>query len=109
MIINIDQDIEIASQLEGNIKNLPSVLTGDRTINSEDVVKLRSIGIVVVDNNDPLEENITYVGNPVTEGGVYEWQVWVDDGINPRKVMNLHHSGPNLPSVIPSIVTNLTL
>ena len=34
---------------------------------------------------------------------------WVDDGIYPRKASNHHHSGPKLPSVSPSIVTNLTL
>ena len=39
-IINTDQDTERASRLEGNIKNLPSVITGGCTIDSEDVVEL---------------------------------------------------------------------
>ena len=52
--------------MEGNIKNLPLVLTGGRTLNSEDVVELWRIGITVVDVNDPLEESIPYVGAPVT-------------------------------------------
>ena len=39
-IINTDQDTEIESQLEGNIKNLPLVITGGRTIDSDDVVEL---------------------------------------------------------------------
>ena len=39
-IINTDQDTERAYQLEGNIKNLPSFLTGGCTINSEDVVEI---------------------------------------------------------------------
>ena len=71
--------------MEGNIKNLSSVLTGGRTINSEDVVEIWCIGITVVDNNEPLEENIPYVGAPVTEGGVYDGKVWGDDGIYTRK------------------------
>ena len=95
--------------MEGNIKNSPLVITGGRTINSEDVVKLRNIGIMVVDNNDPLEENIPYVGAPVTEGGLCDWQVWGYDGINPRKGANQYRYGPKIPSVVPSIVTNLTL
>ena len=66
MIINTDQDTERASRLEGNIKNLPLVLTGGRTIDSEDVVDLWRIGITVVENNDPLEKNIPSVGAPVT-------------------------------------------
>ena len=33
-IINTDQDTERAYQLEGNIKNLPLVITGGRKINS---------------------------------------------------------------------------
>ena len=33
-IINTDQDTERASRLEGNIKNLPLVLTGGCTIHS---------------------------------------------------------------------------
>ena len=40
MIINTYQDTKIASWLEGNIKNLPSVLTGGCTINSDDIVDL---------------------------------------------------------------------
>ena len=98
-----------ASRLAGNIKNSPLVLTGGRTINSEDVVKLRNIVIMVVDNNDPLEENIPSVGAPVTEGGLCDWQVWGYDGINPWKVANQHCCGTKIPSVMPSIVTNLTL
>ena len=39
-IINTHQDTERASRLEGNIKNLPSVITGGCTIDSEDVVEL---------------------------------------------------------------------
>ena len=39
-IINTDQYIEIAYQLEGNIKNLPSVLRGSCTMDSEDVADL---------------------------------------------------------------------
>ena len=72
-------------------------------------MELRRIGIIVVDDNEPLEENIQYVVAPVTEGGVYDGQVWGDDGIDSRKVANHHRSGPNLPRVSPSIVTNLTL
>ena len=45
----------------------------------------------------------------MTEGGIYDGKVWVDDGINPRKTANHHRSGPNLLSVIPFIATNLTL
>ena len=65
------------------------------------------IGITMVDNNDPLEENITDVGAPVTEGGIYDGKVWVDDGIDPRISANHHRCGPKLPSVSPSIATNL--
>ena len=68
-IINTYLDTERASQLEGNIKNLPLVLTGGRIIDSEYVADLWRIGIIVVDNNNPLEENIPYVGDPVTKGG----------------------------------------
>ena len=32
-------------------------------------MELRRIGITVVEDNDPLEENIPYVGAPVTDGG----------------------------------------
>ena len=95
--------------MEWNIKNLPSVLTGGRTINSEDVVELWRIGITVVDDNETLEENIPYVGAPVTEGGIYDGQVWGDDGIDTSKASNHHHSGLKLPIITPSIVTNLTL
>ena len=72
-------------------------------------MKLWHIGIMVVNDNDPLEENIPFVGAPVTEGGLYDCQVWGDDRINPGKVANHYRSGPKLPSVIPSTVTNLTL
>ena len=54
MIINKYKDTEKASRLEGNIENLPSVLTGGHTIDSEDVVELHHIGITVVGNNEPL-------------------------------------------------------
>ena len=67
------------------------------------------ISIMMVDNNDPLEENITNVGAPVNEGWLYDGKVWVDDGIDPRISANHHRSGPKLPSVSPSIATNLTL
>ena len=30
---------------------------------------IRRIGITVVDDNNPLEENIPYVGAPLNEGG----------------------------------------
>ena len=95
--------------MEGNIKNLPLVLTGSRTIDSYDVAELRSISITLVDYNNPLEENVPSVVYPVTEGGVYYGQVWVYDRINPRKAANHHCSGPKIPSVIPSIVNNITL
>ena len=39
-IINTYQDTVRSSRLEGNIKNLPSFLTGGCTINSEDVVDI---------------------------------------------------------------------
>ena len=97
------------SRLEGGIEKLPLVLTGGCTIDSEDIPELRSIRVTVVDDNDPLEDNIPYVGSPVTEGGLYDGQVWVGDGINPRKAENHHRSGPKLPSVSPSIISNLTL
>ena len=109
MIINTYQDTKRASRLEGNIKRLSSVLPGGRTIYSEDVVELRSIGITVVDDNDPLEENALSVGAPVPEGKLYYGQVWREYGIYPREASNHHHSGTNLPSVSPSIVTNITL
>ena len=62
-----------------------------------------------MDNNDPLEENIPYIGAPVTEGGLYDGQFWGDNGINPRKAANHHRYDPKLPSVSPYIVTNITL
>ena len=110
-IINIYQDIERASRLECNIENLPSVLTGGRTINSEDVLEFWNIVIVMVENNDPLEENIHSVGAPVNEGGggVYDGQIWGDDGIYPSEAANHHRSGQKIPSDGPSIVTNLTI
>ena len=79
------------------------------TIYSEDVKKLWLIRITVVDNNDILEENIPSVGAPVTEGGIYDGQVWVDYRINPRKATNHHNYGPKIPSVSLYIVSNLTL
>ena len=45
----------------------------------------------------------------MTEGGSDDGEVWVDDGIDTRKLAKHHCSVPKLPSVIPSIVTNLTL
>ena len=97
------------SILEGDIRNLPLVITGGCTINPEDVVELWHIGILVVDNNYHLEENIPSVGAPVTDWGLYDGQVWGDDGIDPRKAANHHRSGPKLPSFSPSILTDLTL
>ena len=108
-IINTYQYTEISSRLEGNIEKLPSFITGGRRIDSEDVMEIWSIGINVVDDNDPLEENISSVGYPVNEGDLYDEQVWGDDGIDARKVTNYHRSGTKLLSVIPSIVTNLTI
>ena len=64
--INIYQDTQRAYQLEGKIENLPLVLTVGRKMGSEDVVELWHIGIMVVDNNEPLEEKIPSVGAPVT-------------------------------------------
>ena len=55
--------------MEGNIENIPSVLTGGRTIDSGDVADIRRIGITAVDHNKPLNINIPSVGDPVTEGG----------------------------------------
>ena len=72
-------------------------------------MELRRICVTVVDDNKPLEENTPSVGAPVTYMDLYYGQVWVDDGIYPRKASNHHRSGPKLPSVSPSIVTNLTL
>ena len=71
-------------------------------------MELWRIGIMVVDNKEPLEENIPSVGAPVNEGGLYDGRVYEDDGIDPRNAVNHHCSGPNLPSVSPSIVKNLT-
>ena len=65
-IINTYQDTEISSWLEGNIKNSPSVITGGWSINSEGVAEIQHIGITMVDHNDPLEDNIPYVGAPVS-------------------------------------------
>ena len=48
--------------MEGNIENLPSFLTGGRTIDSEDVAEIWRIRITVVDDNNPLEYNIPSVG-----------------------------------------------
>ena len=62
-----------------------------------------------MEHNEPLEENIPSVGDPVTEGELYDGQVWVDDGIDPRKAANQHLYSSNLPSFRPSIVTNLNL
>ena len=93
----------------GNIENLPSVLTGGCTIDSEDVVELWRIGISVVEDNKPMEENTPYVGAPVTDRELYDGQVWGDDGINPRKAANHHCYGTNIMRIRPSIVTNLTL
>ena len=72
-------------------------------------MELRRINITVVGDNDTLEENITSVGAPVTEGGLYDGKFWGYDEIYPRKVANHHRSVPKLPSVSPSIVKNLTL
>ena len=77
--------------MEGDIKKLPSVLTGGCTIDSEDVAELQRIGITVVDHNKPLKENIHSVGAPVTEGELYDGHVWGDDRIDPRKAEK-HHS-----------------
>ena len=68
-IINIYQDTEGVSLLEGNIKTLPSVLTVGRTIYLEDIVELWRIDIAVVDNNETLEEKIRSIGAPVTKRG----------------------------------------
>ena len=64
---------------------------------------------MVVDNNNTLEDKIPSVGDPVTNGDICDGQFWVDDGNDPRKAANHHRSGPKLPSVRPSIITNLTL
>ena len=85
--------------MEGNIKNLPLVLIGSCTIYSGEVVELRCIGMMVMDHNDPLEENIPYVDAPVIERGLY-------DG---RFEANYHRSGPKLLKVRPSIVTDPTV
>ena len=70
-------------------------------------MELWHIGITVVDDNQPLEENIPSVGYPVTERELYDGQVCVEDWIDPMKKSNHHCSGLKLPSIIPSIVTNL--
>ena len=95
--------------MEGNIKNLPLVIIGGRTINSAGVDELRRIKITVVGDYNPLEENIPYGGAIVIEGGIYDGQVWVDDGRNPSKAANHHSSDRKLTGVIPSINTDLTL
>ena len=64
---------------------------------------------MLVENINPLEENIPSVGAPVTEGGIYDGQVWIDDGIDPMKAVNHQCSGPKLPSIRPYIFTNSTL
>ena len=108
-IIHSDQDTERAPRLEVNIENLPLVLPGVYTINSEDATELWHIGITGVDHNNPLEENIPSVGNPVTEGELYDGQVWGDDGIDTRKAAKNHRCDTEFPSVSPSIFTHLTL
>ena len=60
-------------------------------------------------NINTLEETIPYVGNTVTDGELYDGQVWGDDGIDTSKAANHHHSSLKLPRISPSIVTNLTL
>ena len=72
-------------------------------------MELRRICVTVVDDIEPLEENIPSVGAPVTEVDLYDGQVWGDDRIDSRKAANHHCSGPKLPSFSPSIVKNLTL
>ena len=72
-------------------------------------MELCCIVITVVDNNKTLEDKITSVGALGTEGGLCDGQVLGDDGIDPRKVENHHRSGTKRPSIIPSIVTNITL
>ena len=62
-----------------------------------------------MDHNDPPEENIPSVGDPVTRGGVYNEEVWEDDGINPSKAAKRRRYVPKLLSFIHSVVTNLTL
>ena len=72
-------------------------------------MELWRIGIMVVEHNKSLEENTPSVGDPVTKGELYDGQVWKYDGIDTRKASNHHCSGTKLPSIIPYIVTNLTL
>ena len=64
------------------------VISGGRTIDSEDFAELWHIRITVVDHNDPQEENIPSIGNPVTDRELYDGQVWEDYGIDPRKLEN---------------------
>ena len=64
------------------------VISGGRTIDSEDFAELWHIRITVVDHNDPPEENIPSIGNPVTDRELYDGQVWEDYGIDPRKLEN---------------------
>ena len=59
------------------------------------------IRITVVGHKDPLEENVLSGGYPVTEGGLYDEQFLVDDGIDPKKAENHHRCVPNLLSVSP--------
>ena len=54
---------------------------------------LRRIGIIVVDNNEPLEENIPSIHVIVTDGVLYDGKVWGDYSIDPSKVENHHLSG----------------
>ena len=65
-IINTYQDTEKGSELEGTIKDLPSVLAGSCTIDSDDVMEIQVISIMVVEDNETLEENIPSVVTPVT-------------------------------------------
>ena len=75
------------------------VLIGGCTIDSEDVVELRRIGITMVEDNYTLEENKPYVGAIVNEGELYDGQVWGDGGIDPRKMANHHRSDPKLVAI----------
>ena len=58
-------------------------------------MELWRIGIMVVENNEPLEENIPSVGATVTEGEICDGQVWGDNSIDTIEVLNHHRSGPN--------------
>ena len=85
------------------------VLTGGRTIDSEGVAEHWRIGIIVVYDSNPIGGNIPSFVAQVTGVGFYYEQVWLDGGIDPSKVPNHYRSGPKLPIISPSIVTNLTL